>query len=70
MKQVQRHPGERGLGLDHFCALVTEGDGSYSVLSCPGKEGSAYVHYLLMLMFSLFLVLCSLFPFYFSFSLY
>ena len=34
------HPGERGLGLDHWCALVTEGDGSYTVLSCPGKAGS------------------------------
>ncbi len=39
-EMMLRHPGERGLGLDHWCALVTEGDGSYSVLPCPGKDGS------------------------------
>ena len=61
-QMMQRHPGERGLGLDHFCALVTEGDGSYSVLSCPGKEGSAYVNYLL----HVDAVLCSLFSVLFS----
>ena len=43
-EMMLRHPGERGLGLDHWCALVTEGDGSYSVLSCPDKDGSVLEH--------------------------
>lgn len=33
------HPGEHGLCIDHFAALLVEGD-SYSVLSLPGQPGS------------------------------
>ena len=38
-KMLVAHSGERGIGLDHFCALVTS-DGMYTVLSPEGKEGS------------------------------
>ena len=34
-----RHPGERGITIDHFAALVVEG-GDFSVLSLEGKPGS------------------------------
>ena len=34
-----RHPGERGIGIDHYAALVVDGD-KYSVLKIPGKPGS------------------------------
>ena len=34
-----RHPGEVGIAIDHWAALVLEGD-DYSVLSVSGKPGS------------------------------
>lgn len=34
-----RHPGETGIGIDHFAALVIEGD-NYQVLSNPARPGS------------------------------
>jgi dipeptidase E len=34
-----RHPGERGITIDHFAALVVDGD-CFSVLSLEGKPGS------------------------------
>ena len=34
-----RHPGERGVAIDHWAALVTEGD-NYSVFSLEGESGS------------------------------
>ena len=34
-----RHPGEVGIAIDHWAALVLEGD-EYSVLSVSGKPGS------------------------------
>ena len=34
-----RHSGERGIAIDHFAALVVEGE-NYSVLSISGKPGS------------------------------
>jgi dipeptidase E len=37
---MKKHKGERGLVLDHWCALISKGDGSYSVFSPEGKEGS------------------------------
>ena len=37
---MERHHGERGIGLDHWCALISEGDGTFHVLSPDGKEGS------------------------------
>jgi dipeptidase E len=36
---LKRHFGERGLGIDHWAALVVEGN-SYRVLSLEGKPGS------------------------------
>jgi len=38
-KMLLRHSGERGICIDHFAALVVEGD-QYSVLSLPGRPGS------------------------------
>ena len=37
---LKRHPGERGILIDHFAALVLPGDGTFSVLSLPGRPGS------------------------------
>jgi dipeptidase E len=34
-----RHPGERGICIDHYAALVCEGE-NYRVLSLPGRPGS------------------------------
>ena len=34
-----RHPGERGICIDHFAALCVDGD-TYWVLSLPGRPGS------------------------------
>lgn len=34
-----RHAGERGICIDHFAALIVEGD-AYRVLSLPGRPGS------------------------------
>ena len=34
-----RHPGERGITIDHFAALVIDGD-QYRVISLEGKPGS------------------------------
>lgn len=36
---MQRHPGERGIGIDHWAAFVVDGD-DYSVWAPEGKEGS------------------------------
>ena len=36
---LQRHPGERGVGIDHWAALVVR-DAEYSVVSLDGKPGS------------------------------
>lgn len=36
---LRRHPGERGVCIDHFAALCIDGP-AYSVLSLPGKEGT------------------------------
>ncbi|KAG7368602.1 peptidase S51 dipeptidase E family protein [Nitzschia inconspicua] len=38
-EMLLRHPGERGIGIDHWAALVVNGE-SYSVLSLEGKPGS------------------------------
>ena len=38
-EMLLRHPGERGIGIDHYAALVVEGN-KYSVLKIPGKPGS------------------------------
>ena len=38
-KMLKRHPGEQGICIDHWAALVVEGD-KYHVLSVPGKPGS------------------------------
>ena len=40
-KMLLRHPGERGICIDHFAALVIEKDGSYNVLSLPGRPGES-----------------------------
>ena len=37
---LRRHPGERGLCLDHWAALVVDGP-RYRVVPVPGKGGSA-----------------------------
>lgn len=39
-EMMLKHPGEVGIGLDHWAALVAEGDDNYSVLSLEGKPGS------------------------------
>jgi dipeptidase E len=36
---LARHPGETGLAIDHYAALVIE-DGRYRTLALPGKPGS------------------------------
>lgn len=36
---MKRHPGERGIGIDHWAALKVEGE-NYQVLSPQDKEGS------------------------------
>lgn len=41
---LQRHPGERGIGIDHWAALVVSGE-YYSVLSLEGKPGSVLKSY-------------------------
>lgn len=38
-KMLLRHPGEQGVGIDHWAALVVEGD-KYRVYSEPGEGGS------------------------------
>ena len=38
-EMLKRHAGETGLAIDHWAALVVDGD-RYSVLSVPGKPGS------------------------------
>ena len=37
---MTRHAGEQGICIDHWAALVFPGDGTYSVLSLAGREGS------------------------------
>lgn len=37
---AQKHAGETAIGIDHWAALVVEGD-AYSVLALEGKEGAA-----------------------------
>ncbi|KAH9586268.1 Peptidase S51 [Trypanosoma melophagium] len=36
-KMMKRHPTERGIAIDHWAALVLNGDGTYEVFSLPGK---------------------------------
>lgn len=38
-EMMLRHPGERGVCIDHFAALIVDG-ARYRVLSLPGKPGS------------------------------
>mmetsp|Transcript_6398 Transcript_6398/g.9709 ORF Transcript_6398/g.9709 Transcript_6398/m.9709 type:complete len:345 (-) Transcript_6398:51-1085(-) len=38
-QMMLRHPGERGICIDHFAALIIDGE-TYSVLSAPGQPGS------------------------------
>ena len=38
-QMLMRHPGECGIAIDHWAALVIEGD-EYAVLSVSGKAGS------------------------------
>ncbi|GMI18291.1 hypothetical protein TrLO_g2783 [Triparma laevis f. longispina] len=38
-EMMLRHPGERGITIDHFCALVVNGD-DYRVVGLEGKGGS------------------------------
>ena len=38
-QMLMRHPGEYGIAIDHWAALVVEGD-KYRVLSISGKVGS------------------------------
>jgi dipeptidase E len=38
-QMLLRNSGERGICIDHFAALVVEGD-DFSVLSLPGRPGS------------------------------
>ncbi|RNF09349.1 cyclin 1 [Trypanosoma rangeli] len=37
-KMMKRHPTERGIGIDHWAALVLPGDGTYEVFAVPGKQ--------------------------------
>ena len=39
-KMLLRHPGEQGICIDHWAALIMNGDGTYKVLSLKGKPGS------------------------------
>ncbi|KEG11728.1 putative cyclin 1, putative,serine peptidase family S51, peptidase E [Trypanosoma grayi] len=34
---LKRHPTERGIGIDHWAALVLPGNGTYEVFAVPGK---------------------------------
>ncbi|RNF20352.1 cyclin 1 [Trypanosoma conorhini] len=36
-KMMLRHPTERGVGVDHWAAVVLPGDGTYEVFTVPGK---------------------------------
>ena len=38
-QMLLRHPGERGLAVDHFCALVISDD-TFTVLPIPDQPGS------------------------------
>ena len=38
-EMMLRHPGERGITIDHYTALVVDGDG-YRVVGLEGKGGS------------------------------
>lgn len=35
-----RHSGERGIAIDHYAALVCDGEGGYEVFRLPGHTGS------------------------------
>ena len=35
-----RHPGEYGIAVDHWAALIFDGSGAYSVFNVPDKPGS------------------------------
>lgn len=37
VKMLKRHPTERGIGIDHYAALVLLGNGRYEVFVAPGK---------------------------------
>lgn len=37
-KMLKRHPTERGIAIDHWSALILNGDGSYEVFSVPNKK--------------------------------
>ena len=39
-KMMLRHPGEYGIAVDHWAALVLDGKGGYRVYSIPDKPGS------------------------------
>ena len=39
-KMMLDHPGEQGICIDHWAALVLTGDGKYEVLSLDDKKGS------------------------------
>jgi dipeptidase E len=39
-KMMLRHPGEYGIAVDHWAALVLDGKGGYRVFSIPGMPGS------------------------------
>jgi dipeptidase E len=39
-RMMRRHPGERGIAVDHWAALVLDGQGGYRVHSISGKPGS------------------------------
>lgn len=43
-EMVRRHPTERGIGIDHWAALVLPGDGTYDIIAIPDKLGSHKVH--------------------------
>jgi dipeptidase E len=42
-KMMLRHPGEYGIAVDHWAALILDGAGGYSVYSVPDKPGSVSV---------------------------
>lgn len=35
-----RHSGEQGIGIDHWAALILNGDDTYQTLSISEKKGS------------------------------
>lgn len=39
-QMMLRHPGEQGICIDHWAALVLTGDGKFEVLSLDDKKGS------------------------------